>query len=79
MGGEQSQSLPPPPRLVPPDPDCNYIVVSEPSKEVLQEKVNFYIAHRFVVIGNISVETYKDPLWDRQHFIFTQAMIKLTT
>lgn len=58
-------------------PEYEYIVVSEGSKELLQERVNYYIGVGYAPAGGIAVLPLRLP-FEGVTFEFFQAMVKKT-
>jgi hypothetical protein len=57
--------------------ELEYIVVSEKQREILQERVNYYIGAGYVPVGGISVVPGHVP-FEGVTFDFYQAMVKKT-
>lgn len=58
-------------------PEIEYIIVSESSKVLLQDKVNYYIGAGYAPIGGIAIVQGRVP-YEGVTFDFYQAMVKKT-
>lgn len=57
--------------------ELEYIIVSERQRDLLQERVNYYIGAGYVPVGGITVITGREP-FEGVTFEFFQAMVKKT-
>lgn len=56
--------------------EFEYVVVSEISRELLQERVISYIANGYIPIGGVAIDKVKVPFEDEKT-LFYQAVVKL--
>lgn len=61
----------------PKQPELEYIIVSESSKLLLQERVNYYIGVGYVPTGGVAVQVGHN-VYGETTFDFHQAMVRKT-
>lgn len=58
-------------------PELEYIIVSETQRELLQDRVNYYIGAGYKPVGGVAIQTGRN-VYGEQVIEFYQAMVRKT-